>query len=84
MPIHTHTHILASIHYNCQGITPNKPRYLDLFFIEMTNQNPDPAQLRTKLVQMQQARESPTGQFGFHSYTYQEISLNKRNGIQAG
>ena len=40
-------------------------------FIEMTNQDPDPAQLCNKLVQMHQASESPTGMFGFHVKTYQ-------------
>lgn len=40
-------------------------------FIEMTNENPDPVQLCTKLVQMHQASESPTGQFGFHINTCQ-------------
>ena len=40
-------------------------------FIKMTNQNPDPVQLCTKLVQMHQASESPTGKFGFHINTCQ-------------
>ncbi|KAL8798071.1 MAG: hypothetical protein Q9182_006982 [Xanthomendoza sp. 2 TL-2023] len=40
-------------------------------FIEMTNQNPDPAQLCTKLVEMHQASLSPTGMFGFHVNTCQ-------------
>ena len=40
-------------------------------FIEMINENPDPAQLCTKLVQMHQASQSPTGQFGFHLNTCQ-------------
>lgn len=40
-------------------------------FIEMTNQNPDPVQLCTKLVQMHRSSESPTGQFGFHINTCQ-------------
>ena len=38
-------------------------------FIEMTNESPDPAQLCTKLVQMHQVSESPTGNFGFHINT---------------
>jgi len=37
----------------------------------MTNQNPDPVQLCTKLVQLHQASESPTGKFGFHFNTCQ-------------
>ncbi|KAL8649618.1 MAG: hypothetical protein Q9226_005499 [Calogaya cf. arnoldii] len=40
-------------------------------FIEMTNQNPDPAQLCAKLVSMHQASVSPTGMFGFHVNTCQ-------------
>ena len=40
-------------------------------FIEMTNENPDPAQLCTKLVQMHQRSKSPTGKFGFHLNTCQ-------------
>ena len=40
--------------------------YLLMDFIEMTNQNPDPIQLCTKLVGMHQASVSPTGMFGFH------------------
>ncbi len=40
-------------------------------FIDMTNQNPDPVQLCTKLVQLHQASESPTGKFGFHFNTCQ-------------
>ncbi|KAL8833637.1 MAG: hypothetical protein Q9170_004158 [Blastenia crenularia] len=40
-------------------------------FIEMTNQNPDPPQLCTKLVEMHQVSVSPTGMFGFHVNTCQ-------------
>ena len=40
-------------------------------FIEMTNQDPDPVQLCTKLVEMHQASVSPTGMFGFHVNTCQ-------------
>ncbi|KAL8897326.1 MAG: hypothetical protein Q9192_002630, partial [Flavoplaca navasiana] len=40
-------------------------------FIEMTNQNPDPDQLCTKLVEMHLASVSPTGMFGFHINTCQ-------------
>ncbi|KAE8453868.1 hypothetical protein EG329_007644 [Mollisiaceae sp. DMI_Dod_QoI] len=40
-------------------------------FIEMLTENPDPVQLCTKLVQLHQASESPTGQFGFHINTCQ-------------
>ncbi|TAQ86947.1 hypothetical protein B7494_g4729 [Chlorociboria aeruginascens] len=40
-------------------------------FIEMTDQNPDPVELSTKLVQMHQASKSPTGKFGFHIKTCQ-------------
>ncbi|KAL8647101.1 MAG: hypothetical protein Q9210_005753 [Variospora velana] len=40
-------------------------------FIEMTNQNPDPVQLCTKLVGMHQASVSPNGMFGFHVNTCQ-------------
>lgn len=34
-------------------------------FIEMTNQNPDPVQLCTKLVELHQGSVSPTKMFGF-------------------
>ena len=40
-------------------------------FIEMTNENPDPVQFCTKLVQLHQASVSPTGKFGFHIHTCQ-------------
>ena len=40
-------------------------------FIEMTNQNPDPVQLCSKLVGMHQASISPTTMFGFHVNTCQ-------------
>ena len=40
--------------------------YLLMDFIKMTNQNPDPIQLCTKLVGMHQASVSPTSMFGFH------------------
>jgi fructosamine-3-kinase len=40
-------------------------------FIEMTNHNPDPAQLCKKLVQLHQNSVSPTGMFGFHINTSQ-------------
>jgi len=40
-------------------------------FIEMTSQIPEATQLCTKLVQLHQASESPTGQFGFHINTCQ-------------
>lgn len=40
-------------------------------FIEMTNQNPDPLQLCTKLVRLHQDSISPTGKFGFHIHTCQ-------------
>lgn len=40
-------------------------------FIEMTNENPDPVQLCTKLVELHQTSESPNGQFGFHMNTCQ-------------
>ena len=40
-------------------------------FIEMTNENPDPVQLCTKLVQLHQKSVSPTGKFGFHIDTCQ-------------
>lgn len=40
-------------------------------FIEMTNQNPDPVQLCTKLVELHKSSKSPTGMFGFHVNTCQ-------------
>ncbi|KAI9369764.1 Fructosamine kinase-domain-containing protein [Aspergillus egyptiacus] len=40
-------------------------------FIDMINSNPDPIKLCTKLVQLHQASESPTGMFGFHINTCQ-------------
>ena len=40
-------------------------------FIEMTNDAPGPVQLSTKLIQMQQASESPIKKFGFHISTSQ-------------
>ncbi|KAJ5834798.1 Fructosamine/Ketosamine-3-kinase [Penicillium robsamsonii] len=40
-------------------------------FIEMDNNDPDPIQLATKLVQLHKASKSPTGMFGFHINTCQ-------------
>lgn len=40
-------------------------------FIEMTNDNPDPVQLATKLVHLHQNSRSPEGKFGFHFNTCQ-------------
>lgn len=59
--------------YTWGKLNVNKPDtyYFLCDFIEMTNQNPDPVQLGTKLVQMHQASESPTGMFGFHINTCQ-------------
>ncbi|KAK0516946.1 hypothetical protein JMJ35_000101 [Cladonia borealis] len=44
------------------------------FLCDCIEMNPDPTQLCTKLVQMHQASESPTGQFGFHLNTCQKTS----------
>lgn len=49
---------------------PETSRFL-CDFIEITNGNPDPVQLCTRLAQMHQASESPNGQFGFHINTCQ-------------
>ena len=40
-------------------------------FIEMTNDNPDPVELATKMAELHKNSESPTGQFGFHINTCQ-------------
>jgi len=53
------------------NIETPKTYYFLCDFIEMTNQNPDPVQLSTKLVQLHQSSKSPTGQFGFHINTCQ-------------
>ncbi|KAL2860780.1 uncharacterized protein BJX67DRAFT_386336 [Aspergillus lucknowensis] len=76
-------HSMSELHKTSPGFVP-KPYswgklcvsspdtyYFLCDFIEMIDQNPHPVQLCSKLVQLYQASESPTGMFGFHISTCQ-------------